>query len=79
MFSKDTGKIIRRMVKVHIILRTVTDIKVIGKMIACMAVVITTLETETHFRVNGIKTDKMVQVCKYLLMEVDMREILKMG
>lgn len=79
MFSKGIGKITRRMVKVYIILRTVTDIKVIGKMIACMAVVIITLETGTHFRANGIKTDKMVQVCKYLLMEVDTREILKTG
>ena len=75
---KGNGKTIRRMVKAPIFLKTVTDIKAIGKMIACMVLAIIIQRMAICSRDNGIKTNKMAQVCKFSQMEDDMKEILKM-
>ena len=78
MYIKGNGKIIRRMVKVPIFSKMETDIKAIGIMTQCMVLEIIIQRMVICSRDNGIKTNKMVQVCKFSLMEEDMKEILRM-
>lgn len=77
MFTKDFGKITRKMGKEPITFKMAIGIKVIGRMIVCKETEIIILRMVISFQDNGIKINKMVKGYKHFIKEVDTKAILK--